>query len=120
QFPAGEACEPSRPIPAPIPAPTLSGRVLLAEDVAVNRRLIATLLKRTGLDTEEAENGRVALERALAARDAGRPFDILFMDMQMPEMDGYEATRQLRAQGYLRPIVALTSHSMTGERERCL
>jgi CheY-like chemotaxis protein len=98
----------------------LEGRVLLAEDVAVNRRLISTILRRSGLRVEEAENGRLALEKALAARDAGQAFDIVFMDMQMPEMDGYEATRRLRAAGYCRPIVALTSHSMSGERQRCV
>jgi CheY-like chemotaxis protein len=98
----------------------LRGRVLLAEDVAVNRRLISTILLRTGIRVEEAENGRVALEKTLAARDAGEPFDIVFMDMQMPEMDGYAATTSLRQAGYLRPIVALTSHSMNSERQRCL
>jgi len=102
------------------PGPDLRGRVLLAEDVAVNRRLISTILLRAGIRVEEAEHGRAALEKTLAARDAGQPFDIVFMDMQMPEMDGYEATRRLRQAGYLRPIVALTSHSMSGERQRCL
>jgi signal transduction histidine kinase/CheY-like chemotaxis protein len=102
------------------PGPELQGRVLLAEDVAVNRRLISTILRRTGIRVEEAENGRIALEKTLAARQAGQPFDIVFMDMQMPEMDGYEATGRLRQAGYLRPIVALTSHSMSGERQRCL
>jgi CheY-like chemotaxis protein/anti-sigma regulatory factor (Ser/Thr protein kinase) len=96
------------------------GRVLLAEDVAVNRRLIGTVLERAGVRVEEAENGRVALEKVLAAQSAGAPYDIVFMDMQMPEMDGYAATRSLRTAEYLRPIVALTSHSMSGERERCL
>src|SRR6185503_13529337 len=89
-------------------------------DVAVNRRLISTVLLRTGIRVEEAENGRIAVEKTLAARDAGQPFDIVFMDMQMPEMDGYAATSHLRQSGYMRPIVALTSHSMSGERQRCL
>ena len=102
------------------PGPALHGRVLLAEDVAVNRRLISTILLRAGIRVDEAENGEVALNKTLAAREAGRPFDIVFMDMQMPVMDGYEATRRLRQAGYLRPIVALTSHSMAGERQRCL
>ena len=101
-------------------APELRGRVLLAEDVAVNRRLIKLILERAGVAVESAENGRIAQEMARAALEAGEPFDIVFMDMQMPEMDGYEATRRLRQAGYLRPIVALTSHSMSGERQRCL
>ena len=66
-----------------------------------------TILLRAGIRVEEAENGRIALEKTLAAREAGQPFDIVFMDMQMPEMDGYEATHRLRQSGYLRPIVAL-------------
>jgi signal transduction histidine kinase/ActR/RegA family two-component response regulator len=107
-------------LPALGPGPDMHGRVLLAEDVAVNRRLISTILLRAGIRVEEAENGRAALEKTLVAREAGQPFDIVFMDMQMPEMDGYEATRELRKAGYLRPIVALTSHSMSGERQRCL
>ena len=119
-FPAAGARDPHPALPAAGGGPDLRGRVLLAEDVAVNRRLISTILLRAGIRVEEAENGRVALEKALAARDAGQAFDIVFMDMQMPEMDGYEATRRLREAGYLRPIVALTSHSMSGERQRCL
>ena len=117
-FPAAGARDPHPALPAAGGGPDLRGRVLLAEDVAVNRRLISTILLRAGIRVEEAENGRVALEKALAARDAGQAFDIVFMDMQMPEMDGYETTRRLREAGYLRPIVALTSHSMSGERQR--
>jgi len=107
-------------LPLAGPGPEMQGSVLLAEDVAVNRRLISTILLRAGIRVEEAENGRIALEKALTARERGQPYDIIFMDMQMPEMDGYEATRSLRGSGYLRPIVALTSHSMSGERQRCL
>jgi signal transduction histidine kinase/ActR/RegA family two-component response regulator len=106
---------------APLAAPgALRGRALLAEDVAVNRRLISLILERVGLAVDGAENGKVALEMAQAAATLGEPYDIVFMDMQMPEMDGYEATRRLREEGYGLPIVALTSHSMPEERARCL
>jgi CheY-like chemotaxis protein len=66
------------------------------------------------------ENGRLAYETALEAKRASRPFNLIFMDMQMPEMDGYTATRALRAEGYNEPIVALTAHAIEGDRDRCL
>ena len=94
-------------------------RLLLAEDVAVNRRLIGTFLQRLGAQVDEAENGRVAAEKGRLAMEAGEPYDLILMDMQMPEMDGYEATRLLRSLGYEAPIVALTAHSMAGERDKC-
>jgi len=101
-------------------ASQLSGRVLLAEDCPDSRRLLVHLLERFGLEVKIAENGVRALERVRAARSDGTPFDLVLMDMQMPEMDGYEATRRLRSEGFPGRIVALTAHAMDGSRETCL
>jgi signal transduction histidine kinase/ActR/RegA family two-component response regulator len=98
----------------------LNCRVLLAEDGPDNQRLVAFLLRKSGAEVTLAENGQVALERALAARKQGIPFDLILMDMQMPVMDGYEATRKLREAEYRGPIVALTAHAMNTDRGKCL
>ncbi len=92
---------------------------LVAEDNAVNQRLIARLLEKRGHRVVLAQNGREALE-ALEKQ----PFDIVLMDVQMPEMDGFEATRLIRekekASGAHLAIIALTAHAMQGDKERCL
>jgi PAS domain S-box-containing protein len=93
----------------------LGTRVLLAEDGPDNQRLIRTILSIAGAEVELAVNGREAVAKARA-----RSFDVVLMDMQMPQMDGYEATRLLRSQGYAAPIVALTAHSMASDLEKCL
>ncbi|HKC49524.1 MAG TPA: ATP-binding protein [Myxococcota bacterium] len=100
--------------------PTLSGTVLLVEDGPDNQRLIELLLRRVGLDVVTAENGQQAVERVQEARVSGRAFALVLMDMQMPVMDGYTATRILRRQGFDAPIVALTAHAMDTERSRCM
>lgn len=94
----------------------LSGvRILLAEDGIDNLRLIRTILQKAGAEVSIAENGRVAVKKAME-----NPFDVILMDMQMPEMDGYEATGYLRSKGYHKPIIALTAHAMTSDKDRCL
>ncbi|MFN0008515.1 MAG: response regulator [Planctomycetota bacterium] len=100
--------------------PSLRGSVLLVEDAPVTQRLHAQILKNAGAEVGIAQNGRVAREKALQAEASGRPYDLILMDMQMPVMDGYEATRELRARGYRGPIVAVTAHANSGDRERCL
>ena len=103
----------------------LSGRVLLAEDGPLNQQLIIHLLRRHGADVDIAENGRVALHRLLEAGSAparsGRSgYDLILMDMQMPELDGYATTAVLRQLGFTGPIVALTAHAMPEDRDKCL
>ncbi len=106
--------------------PSLSGhRILLAEDGPDNQRLIVHILQKAGAVVAVAENGEVAVRMALAAHfrrrsDDPAPYDVILMDMQMPIMDGYEATQTLRKQGYERPIIALTAHAMEADRGRCL
>jgi CheY-like chemotaxis protein len=90
-------------------------RVLLAEDGPVNRHLTVTLLQRGGAEVDVANDGREAVEKATAGS-----YDVILMDVQMPEMDGYAATGALRRRGYEGPILALTARDAGGDRERSL
>ncbi|MEA1951780.1 MAG: ATP-binding protein, partial [Planctomycetota bacterium] len=101
------------------PMVKLDCRILLAEDGPDNQRLISFVLKKAGADVTLAENGLIAHDKALAAREAGEPFDVILMDMQMPIMDGYAATKKLRAADYAGPIIALTANAMVGDDEKC-
>jgi CheY-like chemotaxis protein len=101
-----------------LPAPHL--RVLVVEDNAINQKVITKMLEKTGHRADMAGNGIEAL-----AALCERPYDLVLMDCQMPEMDGFEATRLLRdsTSGVLNPrvrVVALTANAMVGDRERCL
>jgi PAS domain S-box-containing protein len=92
-----------------------SARVLVVDDGAENRELLSLVLTEHGLWVEEAENGQVAVDKAAATN-----FDLVLMDMQMPVLDGYAATRELRRRGVQAPIVALTAHAMKGYEEEVM
>ncbi|PHS01745.1 MAG: hypothetical protein COA78_22330 [Blastopirellula sp.] len=98
----------------------LQPRVLLAEDGLDNQRLLEFILSKAGVNLSMVENGKEALETALEAKNNGTPFDVILMDMQMPIMDGETATALLRDADYHGPIIALTAHTMSGDRERYL
>ncbi|MDB5805667.1 MAG: sensor hybrid histidine kinase [Betaproteobacteria bacterium] len=126
----GQHGAPSRPqalqakpptAPAARAAPAQGGgRVLVVEDNPVNREIACTMLEQLGRGHEVAENGRDALERL-----AAQAFDLILMDCQMPEMDGFEALRQIRAGTPLAvtpgvPVIALTANALAGDREHCI
>ena len=112
------------PLPTPPARPdkaTATGKlVLLAEDGIDNQRLIAHHLRSDGWTVIIAPDGKQALRLATDARQNNNPFHLLLMDMQMPVMDGYAATRALRRAGFRTPIIALTAHANPGDREKCL
>lgn len=95
-------------------------RLLVAEDGPDNRKLITHFLTHAGATVELAENGKLACDAVSKATETGESFDAILMDMQMPEMDGYEATRALRLSDCRIPIIALTAHAMAGDREKCV
>jgi signal transduction histidine kinase/CheY-like chemotaxis protein/HPt (histidine-containing phosphotransfer) domain-containing protein len=90
-------------------------RILLVEDGDTNRKLIAIMLSRAGAVVVTAENGRLGVDQAMS-----KSFDLILMDMQMPVLDGFRATAELRQRGITVPIIALTAHAMKDELDRCL
>jgi len=94
----------------------IPSRILVVDDGDANRQLISLVLKRAGMSVSEATNGEEAIELI----SSEMPFDLVFMDMQMPIKDGYTTTTELRDSGYETPIFALTGNAMKGDEEKCL
>jgi CheY-like chemotaxis protein len=95
-------------------------RILVAEDGPDHQRLIQFMLKKAGAQVTLADHGRIAYERVISDVKAGQPFDLILMDMQMPEMDGYTAVAALRQSVYVGPIIALTAHAMAEGLDKCM
>ncbi len=112
--PVQTALQPSTPHRPPTPA-----RILLAEDTLDNQRLLSFFLRSLAGEVVLVSNGEEAVTVALEAQGGGHPFDVVLMDIQMPVLDGYAATRALRAAGYTLPIVALTAHASPADKQRC-
>ena len=108
--------------------PELKCRVLLAEDGHDNQRIISHVLKKAGAHVEIAENGQQAIDMILGPETSEADFppheplgyDVVLMDMQMPVLDGYSVSRRLREIGYSGPVIALTAHAMSGDKQKCL
>lgn len=107
--------EPVTTDPAPTPSTLLKGNVLIVEDVEDNQKLIAMYLRQAGISSEIATNGKEGIAKALKGQ-----FDLVFMDMNMPIMDGLEATKRLRALHYPVPIIALTANALKNEAQKYL
>jgi len=95
-------------------------KILLAEDSQDAQELVRLFLGPFTDEIVSVENGREAIEAVMNAEREHKAFDVVLMDMQMPVMNGFQATRILRQRGYSKPIIALTAHSLEGDREKCL
>jgi two-component system sensor histidine kinase/response regulator len=118
---AGEAGEVSSAVQEDPTARLRGARILLAEDNEINQQIAVELLEGAGAMVKVANNGREAVE-ILSRGPQPPPFDVVLMDLQMPEMDGYQATAKLRGDGRFGevPIIAMTAHATIEERQRCL
>jgi signal transduction histidine kinase/ActR/RegA family two-component response regulator len=114
-----EALEPAAPKAREVPACTGTARLLLVEDNPVNQKVVLGILRKKGYRIDIANHGREAIDKL---ESAATPYDVVLMDVQMPVLDGLEATRILRGNPRWNdlPIIAMTAHAMTGDRERCL
>ncbi|MBY0586765.1 PAS domain S-box protein [bacterium] len=116
-----EAIKPEMPPPATSIELPEHLKILLAEDGIDNQRLIAYILrKKAKADVTIVDNGQEAVQTVMEHWKSGHPFDVVLMDMQMPILDGYEATRGLRQMNYQESIIAVTAHAMSDDRKKCL
>jgi signal transduction histidine kinase/CheY-like chemotaxis protein len=112
--------EDKTPIPLLTDQPLAGLKILVVEDSKVNQIVIAAQLQKAGAEIVFADNGQIGIEKIDKAETEKAPFDVVLMDMQMPVMDGYQATTTLRHNGYSRPIIAVTAHALHNDRQKVL
>ncbi|GHT91172.1 hypothetical protein AGMMS49545_06520 [Betaproteobacteria bacterium] len=112
--------EPQQTVPTAGLEDIAGARILLVEDNELNQQVASEILQDEGFHVTIACDGKVAVEWMRGGEEGRQPCDLILMDMQMPVMDGLEATRRIRALGYTTPIIAMTANAMSGDRERCL
>jgi CheY-like chemotaxis protein len=95
--------------------PVFVGSVLIVDDSEDNLTLLGHYLKNLNIHSESVNSGKEAIARALR-----HPYDLILLDIQMPDLDGYEVVQLLRLKNYTKPVVALTAHAMKGDRKKCL
>ena len=110
------------PVVAPTALPTFASgtRVLVAEDGPDNQDLFRLIIEKAGAEVTIVENGLLAVDAVHDSERANEPYDLLVLDMQMPELDGYATAQQLRAMGYDLPILAVTAHALDSDRVKCI
>jgi len=115
--------EPPQQMPVKIAAPNsprVRKRILVVEDSPDAQNLIRQFLAGVNAELVSVENGKEAIDAVTKAEQDKEGFDVVLMDMQMPVMNGFQATRILRQRGFRKPIIAVTAHSLEGDREKCL
>ena len=96
------------------------GRLLVVDDAQCTRRILFSFLARMNVEVDMVENGQMACDMAEKSKTEGHPYDLILMDIQMPQMNGYDATRWLRGHGWECPIVAVTAHTKEEDRQKCV
>ncbi len=100
--------------------PKLRLRLLVVEDALCMQKIILAILRKIDVEVDVADDGEIACKKAEKSKEEGRPYEVILMDMQMPHVSGYEATRRLREKSWQIPIIAVTAFDTPQDRQKCI